>query len=116
MAAFSTLHALETLLLTQIYPTDMNLCRSDSQTAKLVFAYVESVNQRYQRQQKNLDLRAHSKAEDALELSYRRVLPLIGLSQQTIRKYVAETWQERDIAKKLKIELGSDYILYRLRP
>ncbi len=87
MANIHVLYSLRALLLDKIYLANKNLIRNDSMAAKLVFEYVNLVDEIVHSGCDGGNL----KFEAAREIRFR-IEPLIGLSEHTIRKYIAELW------------------------
>lgn len=112
MADWRTLNCLRTVLVEVIYPKDMALCRNDAKAAKRVHDYVFSVEEEYLRERNESWIGRGRVDRDSYERDYLRVEPLVGMSQQSIRKYVALVWRDMDLAKSLKFKENDGYKSY----
>lgn len=99
--------SLRSLLVKRIYPADVRLVRNDSKTANLVHDYVNSIADQVNSERDTSEM----KLSKAQELMFT-IRPLVGLSESTIRKYIAELWlDEIGIRNRFKVD-SSEYDNY----
>ena len=89
MASYSVRFCLRWLLLKKIYASDISLIRNDSETARQVFDYIQSVDAIVEAEKDGILMSFDEAIEARLTIE-----PLVGLRPQTIRKYIADLWND----------------------
>lgn len=92
MAKVETILALRFVLAEKVYPLQPELVRNDTKTAQLVHRYVQKVqSETHEWWRKKATER--SRLEDELLDSRFALEPLFNISEDTLRKYIAELWK-----------------------
>lgn len=99
MVSWNVEHSLRALLFKKIYAAQPRLIRNDAKTAELVFKFVRAVESTFV---SGID-GAELSWEDARELRFT-IEPLLSLSEQTIRKYIAVLWRENSTIDLVKFD------------
>lgn len=99
--------SLQSILILRIYKADIGLIRNDSKAAKLVVQYVSRVSSQVYEDRETEEL----SLERAKDIMFG-IEPLVGLAEGTVRKYIAELWQDEFTLKSYMNLRDSDHIAF----
>lgn len=95
--------ALVVVLVQKIYPFDASLVRNDVKTARLIRDFVLVIDKEYKASFR-IKYAEHSRLQQQAWDSREFIEPLIGLSVESLRKYVSLVWKHGDIQPLIKFD------------
>lgn len=98
-----TLDALVFVLCAKVYPLKPPLMRNDSLTASLILDYIWEITE-YHYASEHVALMKRTRFQREVDDAFYRIYPLIGLSSNSIRKYVSEVWQTGKVTRYVKFK------------